>query len=312
VFGRIADASETGAADERALQASSSFLERPGGKPRLVTIARRAPSSGTSPVDDREHPRRAETTIVEPRGGGAAGWAADRLRGHRPIWAFTAVALAGYALLAAAIVLLGLLLTQLLLPIDSIADADRWLPDWLADHRSPRLDDASFVGSMIGDAPVLPALLLATLIGAAVVRRLRIGVFLVTAAVMELALYRVGALAAPRERPDVPRLDDLPVDESFPSGHVAASVVVYIGLALIISSAFRRRWVTALVWTVAIAMVLVVSLSRMYRGMHHPFDTLGGLLLGLGCLLVALVAVRAFGAAQRLHHSRATRAVPQE
>ena len=277
-----------------------------------MTIAHRTPSSGTSPADDRDHPRRAEATIVEPRGGGVAVWAAERSRGLRPVWTFTAVALVGYALLAAAIVLLGLLLTKLLLPIDPIADADRWLPDRLADERRPWLDDASFVGSMIGDAPVLPALLLAALIGAAMVRRLRIGVFLVTAAVMELALYRLVALGAPRERPDVPRLDDLPVDESFPSGHVAASVVVYVGLALIISSAFRRRWVTVLAWTVAIAMVLVVSVSRMYRGMHHPFDTLGGALLGLGCLLVALVAVRAFGAAQRLHRSRATRSVPQE
>jgi undecaprenyl-diphosphatase len=294
------------------LQASTSFLERPGGKPPHVAIARRVPSYGTSRVDNREHPRRAEATIVEPRGGGAAWWAAERSRGHRPIWALTAVALAGYALLAAAILLLGLLLTELLLPIDAIGDADRWPPDWLADQRRPWLDDASFVASMIGDAPLLPALLLATLIGAAVVRRLRIGVFLVTAAVMELALYRLGALGAPRERPDVPRMDDLPVDESFPSGHVAASIVVYVGLALIISSAFRRRWVTVVVWTFAIAMVLVVSVSRMYRGMHHPFDTLGGALLGLGCLLVALVAVRAFGAAQRLHRSRATRSVPEE
>ena len=38
--------------------------------------------------------------------------------------------------------------------------------------------------------------------------------------------------------------------------------------------------------------VLVVALSRMYRGMHHPIDALGGLLLGLGCLAVALIAPR--------------------
>jgi undecaprenyl-diphosphatase len=294
------------------LQASTSFLECAAGKPPPVTIARRAPSPRISPADDRAHPRHAEATIVEPRGGGLEVWAAERSRGLRPVWTFTVVALLGSALLAAAIVLLGLLLTKLLLPIDPIADADRWLPDWLADQRRPGLDDASLVGSMLGDVPVLPALLLATLIGAAVVRRLRIGVFIVTAAVIELGLYRLAALGAPRERPDVPRLDDLPADESFPSGHVAASVVVYVGLALIISSALRRRWVTVLVWTVAVAMVLVVSVSRMYRGMHHPFDTLGGALLGLGCLLVALVAVRAFGAAQRLRRDRAGRSVPRE
>ncbi len=208
--------------------------------------------------------------------------------------------------------LLGLLLTKLLLPIDPIAEADRWLPEWLAEHRRPWLDDASWVGSRIGDVPVLPGLVIATLIVGAVVRRLRIGVFLATAIVIELTLYRLAALGAPRERPEVPRMDDLPVDESFPSGHVAATVVVYVGLALIVSTAFRRRWVTVVSWTVAIAAVLLVSSSRMYRGMHHPFDTVGGALLGAGCLLVALVAVRAFGEAQHRRREPASRPIQRE
>jgi membrane-associated phospholipid phosphatase len=29
--------------------------------------------------------------------------------------------------------------------------------------------------------------------------------------------------------------------------------------------------------------------------MHHPIDALGGLLLGLGCLAVALIAIRVYG-----------------
>ena len=94
---------------------------------------------------------------------------------------------------------------------------------------------------------------------------------ILTAIVIELTLYRLGALVGPRERPDVPRLDDLPVDESFPSGHVAASTVVYVGLALIISSWARRRWVTVTCWTVAVVLIAVAT-SRMYRGMHHPLD----------------------------------------
>ena len=67
-----------------------------------------------------------------------------------------------------------------------------------------------------------------------------------------------------------PRLDDLPVNQSYPSGHVAASVAVYGGLALLISSRCRRRWVTVVVWTLAVAAAGRSSpLSRLYRGMHH-------------------------------------------
>jgi membrane-associated phospholipid phosphatase len=37
----------------------------------------------------------------------------------------------------------------------------------------------------------------------------------------------------------------------------------------------------------------------MYRGMHHPTDVAAGLLIGIGCLVVALTAARAAGAATR-------------
>ena len=277
-----------------------------------VTIARRAPSSGTSPADDRDHPRRAEATIVEPRGGGVAARAAERSCGLRPVWTFTAVALAGYALLAAAIVLLGLLLTKLLLPIDPIAEADRWLPDWLADQRRPWFDDASFVGSMIGDVPVLPALLLAALIGAAVVRRIRIGVFIMTAAVMEVGLYW---LAAPGPRASAWTScvwmtcrstrafppDTWPPPSWSTSGSRSSS-----------RQRVRQAAATVPAWTVAIAMVLGgLRLADVIPGYASSLRQPSACAAGPG-LLVALVAVRAFGYAQRLHRNRATRPVLQE
>ena len=41
------------------------------------------------------------------------------------------------------------------------------------------------------------------------------------------------------------------------------------------------------------------ALARMYRGMHHPTDVTAGLLIGVGCILVALTAARVAGAAAR-------------
>ena len=192
--------------------------------------------------------------------------------------------------------MLALLVTKVLLDWTAVADADEWFPEWLNERRTPFRTDLSDIGSRIGDVPVVPALVALTAIVSLAVRQARIGVFLITAIVIELTLYRLAAWVGPRERPDVPRLDDhLPMDESFPSGHVAATTVTYVGLAMIISSWARRRFVSAIVWTIAMLAVLGVALSRMYRGMHHPIDALGGLLLGLGCLAVALIAIRVYG-----------------
>lgn len=255
----------------------------------------RGPSGPGPAVPDVAAPRPSLRTVAEPRPGGVAHAVAARLRGPHPYRAYAVTTLVGWALLALLTALAALLVTRLLLETGAVADADEWLPRTLAEHRTGALTDASDVGSRIGDVPVIPALVALMLVAGAVARRLRIGVVILTAIVLELTLYRLGALVGPRERPDVPRLDDLPVDESFPSGHVAASTVVYVGLALVISSWARRRWVTVTCWTVAALVVATVAWSRMYRGMHHPIDAFGGLMLGLGCLAVAVVAVRVYG-----------------
>jgi undecaprenyl-diphosphatase len=101
-----------------------------------------------------------------------------------------------------------------------------------------------------------------------------------------------------RQRPQVHRLDQLPVDASYYSGHTAASVAVYCGLALLITSRIRSTGVRIACWVIAIAIPLLVGLSRMYRGMHHPTDVAAAVLVGIGTLVVALAAARAAKAAQ--------------
>ena len=98
-------------------------------------------------------------------------------------------------------------------------------------------------------------------------------------------------------RPRVDRLEHLPVNASYPSGHTAASLAVYGGLALLISSRFKAMPVRIGVWVLALAMVAFVATSRMYRGMHHPLDVAGGVVVGVAALIVVVLACRAAGAA---------------
>ena len=101
----------------------------------------------------------------------------------------------------------------------------------------------------------------------------------------------------PRDRPAVNRLEDLPVDASYPSGHTAASVAVYAGLVLLLTASITGSVKRALAWTCAILLITFVALSRMYRGMHHPLDVAGGVLVGIGAILLLLFACRAASAA---------------
>ena len=218
------------------------------------------------------------------------------MAGH-PIRAFLVVALVGFAILAAAAVAAGWLLQHYVLPDNGVGHRDEHVNVWLADHRTALRTDISFWLSGIGDVYAIPALVALTVVIAAVRRKWRAAAFIVTAIVLEAATYRVATLAIDRQRPHVRRLDDLPVNDRFYSGHTAASVAVYCGIALLVTSWLKSGAARAAVWIVAIAIPLLVALARMYRGMHHPTDVTAGLLIGAGCLIVALTAARAAGAA---------------
>ncbi|MGZ4309954.1 MAG: phosphatase PAP2 family protein [Gaiellaceae bacterium] len=235
--------------------------------------------------------------VLAPRAGGVAARAGERLAGH-PVLAFLVVALVGFALLAAAAVLAGWLLKTFVLPENGIGRADEHVDVWLAHHRTSGLDNLSFWLSGIGDVLAIPALVALAAIVALALRKWRVAAFVVTAIAVEAATYRVVTLLIHRERPDVHRLDQLPANTSYYSGHTAASVAVYCGLGMLITSRIHSPALRALSWVIAIAIPLMVGLSRMYRGMHHPTDVCAGLLIGIGSLVVAVCAARAATAAE--------------
>jgi undecaprenyl-diphosphatase len=236
--------------------------------------------------------------VLSPRSGGIADRAGRRMAGH-PVIAFIVVTLIGFAVLASLTVLAGWLLKTYALPEHGFGHADEHVNVWLAHHRTALRTDVSFWLSGIGDVLAIPALVAISTIVALVMRRWRVAGFILAAIAVEAAVYRVTTWVIHRQRPSVPRLDDLPVNASYYSGHTAASVTVYCGLALLITSRIRSLWLRAVVWTVAIAIPLLVGVSRMYRGMHHPTDVAAGLLVGIGCLVVAAAAARASAAADQ-------------
>jgi membrane-associated phospholipid phosphatase len=245
---------------------------------------------------------RAEPSALAAAPGNASARLGRRFGDRSPLLVFGLTTLAGYLVLAGLMIGLGFLLVDVLLPVHAIGHNDEAVNEWLASNRTPSLNDASYVGSAIGDIPFIPVLVVLTALGALIMRRWRLFAFIVGAILIEVATYRVTSLVVHRERPTVPRLDPehLPVNQSFPSGHVAASVVVYIGLALVISAKLRNRRLAIPFWVLAVALPLFVAASRMYRGMHHPLDAASGALMGLAAIAIALFATRAAGEAARM------------
>ena len=133
-------------------------------------------------------------------------------------------------------VFLGLMLIHVVLPIGGLAEADADLSEWLADNRSPGQEDASWVGSTLAGGHVIPAVIGLCLAFFLITKRWLLAAFVLFAVALESATYRATSMIIDRDRPDVERLEQLPVHDSYPSGHTAASIALYGGLLLLLAS----------------------------------------------------------------------------
>ena len=245
----------------------------------------------------------ADVPILEARKGGYAAWLETVVHRAYPFAASYTVANILSFLVVGIGVALGLLATRVVLPIGGLEEADKRLPAWMESQRTPFLNDATYWMSQVG-AGVLIAVVAGTAIFFAFRRRWRISGFLLTAILVEVSTYRLIAGLVARDRPDVVKLDNLNPAHSFPSGHVAASVAVYCGIALLLTSRFHQTWLRLVIWACALSIPALVAVSRIYRGEHHPADVIGGALLGAGALLVALLATRVGIVADERRQSR--------
>lgn len=237
--------------------------------------------------------------LFEPREGGPAQRFLDVLGDRHPVVAFLVAVLSGYLVLAALSIVLGLVITDRLLAIDAIRRVDERFPSWLAGQRTETWTDASWVGSELSGGYVIPTALALIALVMVVRRRWLIAAYVVSAVAVESATYRATTLFVERQRPDVERLESLPVAASYPSGHVAASIALYSGLALLITSRFAHGWMRVPVWAVAVLIPPIVAVARVYRGMHHPVDVLMGVPIGIAALVVVVFACRVARAAVR-------------
>jgi membrane-associated phospholipid phosphatase len=214
-----------------------------------------------------------------------------------PVRTFLTGVVLSFFLIAALSILLGLLLTRVILPYGGIDGADESLVRVLSHHRSSGLTDASLIGSIIAGGVVLPIVVGVCAVVAALFKQWRLGAFLVFALAVESGSYRATTLLVHRHRPEVHRLESLPVDASYPSGHTAAAIAVYCGLALLITSRISRLAPRVVIWVIAVAIPVYVAFARMYRGMHHPLDVLGGVVIGIAALTAMVLVSRAAGSA---------------
>lgn len=205
--------------------------------------------------------------------------------GSTRVWALVAVlALAGYALLAAAVVRGSPLVD---LDGEVAAWVAREMPTWAEWLARP----FTWTGGVVGIVATTALLVLWSLRRGLVAQAVLV---LVVTIGIEV-LVALAKHAYERERPDVGSAIPLPASYSFPSGHAAGGIAVF-GLAGLIVAATqrdsrsRRRLVAA-----GLVLGVLVGASRVVLGVHYVSDVLAGLCLGLAWLAACIVGERGQG-----------------
>ncbi|MEZ5218446.1 MAG: phosphatase PAP2 family protein [Ilumatobacteraceae bacterium] len=163
---------------------------------------------------------------------------------------------------------------------------------WFGDHRTDSWTSLAHWGSALSDTVTkvtMVVLLIPIMLW--LYRRWFEWATLAVGLLLEVCVFGTASEIVGRPRPPVEQLDGAPTN-SWPSGHIAASVVFYIGLAIILWTRGRTRSSRIVAVVVGVMGPTIVTSSRLYLGMHYPTDVLGGAVLGLTALLFVRYLLR--------------------
>lgn len=172
----------------------------------------------------------------------------------------------------------------------------------LLDGRTKFWNTVTNAGTQLAQPITVEVALVLLVIGIAVVtRKVAPPLFLAVTVGVESGIYFVVSTIDKRPRPTIPRLGVGDPQASYPSGHVAAAICLYGGLAVLAWVLTDRRALQVTLTVLAVLIPPAVGLCRMYRGFHHLSDVIAGAILGLLWLaattrLFLLPAVRATSA----------------
>jgi undecaprenyl-diphosphatase len=138
----------------------------------------------------------------------------------------------------------------------------------------------------LGGVGVLVLVTVASALFLVLARHGRMALLIVTTTTGGLVITQALKAGFARPRPDLRLHEVYAYTASFPSGHAAMSAITYLTIGALIArelSSFRLKAFTMLV---AVAITLLVGLSRIYLGVHWPSDVLGGWSVAAGWSLL--------------------------
>ena len=163
--------------------------------------------------------------------------------------------------------------------------SDRAIYEALYAGHEPLLRAIAHAFTLLGDPTLLIAASLLALLWLWRMRRGRLGLALLAVTLTGRALSEAQKYWIARARPNIEPHLVVVKTSSFPSGHATSSMIFYLTLALVIAANGRWRFSAT---AAAVAISLLVGISRVMLGVHWPSDVVGGWAFGMLWVLLTL------------------------
>lgn len=168
---------------------------------------------------------------------------------------------------------------------------------WLGAHRTPTLDAVMLEVTALGTGIVVLMTVVIAALFLWLTRHRQSAVLLGVTTAGGLLLNNLLKAGFGRPRPEVIAWGTHAMSSSFPSGHAMNSVIVYGTVAYLAARLQKRGGARTLTLLVALVLIVLVCVSRLYLGVHYPSDVAAGLVIGFawaGFCMATLEAIQLY------------------
>lgn len=152
---------------------------------------------------------------------------------------------------------------------------------WIGAHQTPGLQALMLEVTSLGTGTVVGMIVLIASMFLWLNHHRHSALLLIVATLGGLVLDNLLKIGFNRPRPQIFEWGTHASSSSFPSGHAMSSVIVYGTVAYLAARLQRNIHARLLTFVVAAIIVVMISVSRVYLGVHYPSDILAGFLIGI-------------------------------
>ena len=187
---------------------------------------------------------------------------------------------------------------------------------WMAAHQLPWLKVAMNQLTALGTGTVVVMVVVVAALFLWLTRHKHSAALLIVTTTVGIVINGMLKDVFHRTRPEIFPWGTDAFTSSFPSGHAMSAAVVYGTVAYLAARLQRSHVARAITIGVAFILIVLISMSRIYLGVHYPSDTLAGVTIGFAwaafCMatLEAVQLVAARRAPQALENEQTPDAEP--